>query len=242
MKRLSLEVHPRPPWLLLVAAALTVAACGPGRQPGPRATPPPPFQTFGAASRAELIAYAHSLQFDTLQPAMDAQYLVVPRARQLAVGPYASVAPEIGAAVTEGAFTRGRIFARLWFKQAGPELGVPAGFAYVWVDSVGGAIRAMLVPENDSFPVVTAKTVATTPACPAGPACCTRAIARFEMPDPPADSLPMITCHPCDHRLCCDQFLLKQTVTSQVTRPQGLGRPGVVKPPARPPVPQKPKP
>jgi len=213
-----LEVHPRPPWLLLAAALLAVAACAPRPQPGPRATPPPHFATLREATRAELIAYGQSLQYDTTQPAMDARYLVVPRGGQLTIGPYATLAPEIGAANTHDGLSQGRIFARLTLSEALPEAGLPAGITYVWVDSAGPGLRAMLVPGVDSFPIVPA-TLSKIPLCLPGLPSCLRAMARFYMPMAPAESLPMGPCHPCDCGWCCGLVMMRDMSGAHARRP-----------------------
>ena len=221
MKRLHLDIHRRPPWLLLVAAALTVTACQP-REGGPRPTPPPPFASFAAASRADLMTYAHSLQFDTNGLAADAQYLAVPHEHQLVKGPYAALAPEIGAATIHDAFTPGHFLARLELDSALPEAKLPRGVTYIWVDSIGTAPRAVLVPENDSFPVVPA-TVTTTALCSGGLPCCLRATARFEVEHVHTDSTPLMTCHPCDTRICCDMVWMRALPSAGASRAQERG-------------------
>jgi hypothetical protein len=145
MKPFHLAVRPAFPRWLLVAGVLAVGVgcqrgnVGTRREQGPRATPAPTFQTIGAATRADLLAYAHGLQFDTTRPAMDAQHLLVPQGGHLAVGPYAELSPEIGtAAISHEDLAHGRILARLSLDQPCPQAGLARGATYIWVDSAAG--------------------------------------------------------------------------------------------------------
>jgi hypothetical protein len=163
MSHVHSTAHRRPPWLLLAAAVLVVS-CQPRPNPADtastsgsksdttevRPTPPPTtFTTFDSASRTDLLAYARSLTFDTLQPMMDAQYLVLEHDGRLEVGPFARLSPEIGAAVITGpALDSGRILARFVLDRAFPEGGLPAGTTYVWVDSTARGFRSTFIPAD----------------------------------------------------------------------------------------------
>jgi hypothetical protein len=151
MMHLHTAVHPRPQWLLVAGALLGATGCCPKT---PRPTPAPRFASFAAASRADLLTYARSLQFDTVQPAMDAQYLVYGDSAHLQVGPFAQLAPEIGAgSISAAALRAGRILARIVLDGPFPAGSLSTGATYVWVDSTPHGFRSIFVPESDSAPI-----------------------------------------------------------------------------------------
>jgi len=203
---------PRAPWRLLAAATLLALtscqrapapAAGPGT-PTPRPTPAPHFTSVAAAGRAEILAYADSLKFDASMPAMDAQYLLVPRRGRLDVGPYAEVSPEIGAAsITHDALTQGRILARLVMNQPYPVAGFPSGVTYVWIDSGSAGFQATLVPKTLTAPITHRPVTVTSPGnWPQG-----YPWARFVVLEDPPDTMPtMVTgtvCQVCNGKWCC---------------------------------------
>jgi hypothetical protein len=88
-------------------------------------------------------------------PASDAQHLVVRRGGQLVAGPYAHLAPQAGNEnLTRDELGLGRIVARVVSDGPLPEAGIAAGTNYVWVDSLTGAFRIVMVPENATQPLV----------------------------------------------------------------------------------------
>jgi hypothetical protein len=123
--------------------------------PAPRATPAPPFVSpIAATSRDSVVAYARSLVFDTSHAASDARYLVLRRSGRLTVGPWAHFAPEIGSAtLSRDQAGTGRVVARIVTNGPVPEMGLATGTNYVWVDSVGGSFRLVMVPEDATQPV-----------------------------------------------------------------------------------------
>lgn len=215
-------------WLLLAAALLVGAACQGAREEGaapraqrPRPTPAPPFTSFDRAGRAELIAYAHSLQFDTTRPAQDAQYLVVPHAGQLAVGTYAEVAAEIGSGTIDRRdLQQGRILARLVLDGPCPEAGYPRGVSYLWVDSTAGALREVLVSEMDSVPLKELRLEVRTAVETGGPNWL-RPSAWFDVLRALADSQRMIICHTCDFTICCGASLMSDLAALRAPRVPG---------------------
>ncbi len=143
-------------WNAVAASCLLVfAGCKPAPQPaappaGPRASVAPAFTApVDSLSRAEIVAYARGLSYDTAKAVSDAQYLVIAQAGRLVVGPYAQVAPEVGAAAnTRETLGQGRIIGRITLDADYPPHGLSAGTSYVWVDSVGGTFRMVYVPDS----------------------------------------------------------------------------------------------
>jgi len=134
---------------VLLAAGCERAAPPPAQAAGPRPTPAPTFTLpVDSSSHAALLAYAHTLTFDTTAPGVDRRYLVVGQGQHLAVGPFVELAPEIGsAAVGHADLVRGRILARITVDGTRP-VGTVTGVAYLWVDSTAGGLRAVVVPES----------------------------------------------------------------------------------------------
>jgi len=227
VKRFHLAVRmARPPrWLLAACVLLAGASCrqqpapgGGSHAHGPRPTPALAQGLF-SAQHADLLAYAHGLQFDTTRPAMAAQHLVVPRGGRLEVAGKITVAPEIGAAaVAHDSMARGRFVARLTLSEPCPEAGLAAGSSYLWVDSAGGAFRAKLVPESDSA------SVRDMPLETRGACAARQSIAWIEEHYSPADT--MIICVPCDCKLCCNPALLEDRLLPARV-PEVRGRVGV---------------
>ena len=182
---------------------------------GPRPTPAPAFPLpIDSTSHAALLAYAHTLTFDTTAPGVDRRYIVVGQGQHLTVGPFVELAPEIGAAAIGHAdLVRGRILARITV-EASRSFGPVTGVAYLWVDSSAGGLRAVVVPESPtarlmSTPVSVGSYGPTPASCP------NLAVARIAMErgavDPPGEKVEMarlataakIVCWPCDCGYCC---------------------------------------
>ncbi len=213
--------------------AVAVIALGCNRAPaplpqqlGPRPTPAPGFSgRVDSVPRESVLAYARSLTFDTVAPAVDRRYIVLAQGQQLTVGPFAELAPEIGAAaISRGDLARGRVLARVTLDAAVPGAGLEAGPAYVWVDSVPGGFmvngvrryfRAVYLPDR------VGAALKVTPVSLTGPYGSTRnwcpayAAARFmarRLPSPTAlrtrslsttSRVMLYDCWPCDCTWCC---------------------------------------
>ena len=209
MKRLHFAVRAtRPRWWLLAAGVLVAgASCrqqpapgGEGRAQGPRPTPAL-SRGILATSPADLLAYARTLQFDTTRPAEAAQYLVSGRRGNLVVGPFAQLAPEIGAASIEARVAgEGRILARLTLDRPSPDLGLPVGVTYFGVDDSAGAMRAVLVSESESLAVRTVP-LEMRPRLMTGRGCASSA--WVEMMYDTSGTMMTQPCFPCDHSICC---------------------------------------
>jgi len=208
-------------WCAVLGAALIAAACHPSSPQAsaaarPRPTPAPGFALpLDTSSHAALVAYAHSLTFDTTAPGVDRRYLVLGQGMHQLVGPFVELAPEIGAAAIDHAdLVRGRILARLTVDGSHPLMGSAAGVAYLWVDSVGSSFRTVVVPESLGAPMRVSP-VSLGAYGPAGAPCRTLAVARFWtdrlVPPNPAPgakeqvfrSSRGIVCYPCNSTICC---------------------------------------
>jgi len=203
------------PWFAALGVALLAVGCNrtappPGRAvAGPRPTPAPALALpVDSSSHAALLAYAHGLSFDTTAPGVDRRYLVVAQGERLVVGPYAELAPEIGAAaISHADLVRGRILARVTVEGAG---GSAPGVAYIWVDSVAGGFRAVFVPVSGAARMKVAP-VTLAHYGPEAAFCQVLAVGRLQdagPPDPPGDPLPFSAalrkvCVPCDCTMCC---------------------------------------
>jgi hypothetical protein len=199
MKHLHPAVHRHPLGIVLAAALLAGSACA--QTPlNPRPTPKPPFGSFDHASRAELLRYARGLQFDTVQPAMGAQYLVREDSEHhLQVGPFAQLSPEVGAAtINAPALDSGRIIARIVLNRPFPEAGLLAETTYVWIDSTDHGGRWLLVPTVDSAPIGH-WTLATQPA---GKRYDRHAHAWFYERQVPEDAVTVTASSNCDMKIC----------------------------------------
>lgn len=132
----------------LVLAVLATACGGSGTPAasvaagggGPRPTPAPGW-TLESVPRDSLLAYGGRLDFDTSHFASDAQNLIFPASGhggRPSVGPYASIAPEIGtASLNRGQLGSGRIIARIISSAPYAPLMLDSGTTYIWVDSMG---------------------------------------------------------------------------------------------------------
>ncbi len=148
--------------LVVGAVALTVAACAPH-------TPAPPAPVTNAASpgqRAAVLAYAATLQFDTLtHGAGDVQPLTLKDSRaeppKDTIGPIGRIYPERNTHHNSQADLSGvgRIVARIYSSGPYPRLGLSAGWSYFWVDSLtmitadSGVGRALLIPADTTQPI-----------------------------------------------------------------------------------------
>ncbi|HEV8264010.1 MAG TPA: hypothetical protein VGQ06_03595 [Gemmatimonadales bacterium] len=150
--------------LVVGAVVLTVAACAP-----PPHTPAPPSLVTNAESssqRAAVLAYAATLQFDTLtHGASDMQPLTLKNSSAVppkdTVGPVGTIYPEVNTHRNSQADLAGvgRIVARIYTTGPYPRLGLPAGWSYFWVDSLkmitpdSGVGRALLIPADSTQPI-----------------------------------------------------------------------------------------
>jgi hypothetical protein len=142
--------------LSVAVAALALAGCPP-REVAPAGTAAPPFagSPVGEVPRGEFLGYARSLAYDTARAAGDQQPLPLwDEAGAVVRHVTVRVEPERGAAfLSRAELGAGRIIARYQARSAYPPLGIPAGRSYVWVDSLGGSFREVVVPDGEG-PVV----------------------------------------------------------------------------------------
>jgi hypothetical protein len=209
-------------WGALAAAALGVVACR--GQPAPeqrapeqptaqvvRATPAPPFAPgrdlhgLGIARRDSFVVYLASLTFDTSPYAADRRFLLLRTAhskiarRRFSVGPYAELAPEIGAeGVPDSWPDSGRVLARIVVPdRAYAPLHIVTETTYVCVRGMVGrpdSLWALLIAvgrgtivRTDSLRVTTQRLGGPIPN-----------VARFR-----TDTTDEAACFPCDNKWCC---------------------------------------
>lgn len=175
--------------VLGLTAVAFVAGCS-----GQSAPPPPPPQTSGPnlppptkapadvpnaftgkiddATRTQILAYAHALQFNASPGASDVQQLQVDSPPgKLHPGPRVRIEPEVGAVgLTRKELGEGRIVAVMvnYSNRAYPKLAIPPrGKAYFWMDSTAtGKWRAIYIPDDPHRPLrtrVTATRIVTVP-------------------------------------------------------------------------------
>lgn len=141
--------------------ALIVAACESPHTPAP---PAPVTNPATDSQRAAVLAYAATLQFDTItHGASDIQPLTLKDsvAGKDTVGPVGTIYPEVNTHRNSQADLAGvgRIVARIHSTGAYPRLGLAAGWSYYWVDSLtmitpdSGVGRAIFIPADSSQPV-----------------------------------------------------------------------------------------
>lgn len=146
----------------LVPALFAWSCVGRNRGAGRGSDPIRPTPATGVAGplevipRVDVITYARGLAFDTTRGSSDNQYLLFPLAGQLAVGPYAAIAPEIGARrLTKAQLKTGRIVARIFSAGAYAPWGLSADTTFVWIDSTAATSwRMVLIPQTAGNPVV----------------------------------------------------------------------------------------
>lgn len=120
-----------------------------------RATRAPGFATLAAATRAQAVAYAESLQYDTTRASSDGQYLLHAVAGALQIGPFATIAPESGAGrLDKNQLKAGRVVGRIVSRGAFAPWGLDSGTTFVWVDSATNW-RIVLIPATPGNPVIT---------------------------------------------------------------------------------------
>lgn len=171
----------------LAVVALAVAACEPPHTPAPG-----PLVTNAAVDgqRAAVLAYAATLQFDTItHGASDIQPLTLKDSSAVppkdTVGPVGRIYPEINTHRNSQADLAGvgRIVARIYSTGPYPRLGLSAGWSYYWVDSLtmitpdSGVGRALLIPADSSQPITVRVMTYTTD--PPGGARERQALARW---------------------------------------------------------------
>jgi hypothetical protein len=120
-----------------------------------RAIPAPRFTTFSSASRAEIVSYARSLSFATGHGFNDTRRLA-PSCPKCSPGPIATIDPEVGTHLTPMRdLAGGRVIGR-WISRDSVRMSGLAPFdtTYIWVDSVQGRWRAVLVPTKPQEQVV----------------------------------------------------------------------------------------
>ncbi len=147
----------------IAVVALVVAACAEIRTPAPS-----PLVTNAAApaQRAAVLAYAKSLQFDTItHGAGDQQALTLLDSSAVppkdTIGPIGTILPERNTHHNTEADLSGvgRIVARIYSTGPYPKLGLTRGLTYFWVDSLvmitpdSGRGRAIFIPADSSQPV-----------------------------------------------------------------------------------------
>jgi hypothetical protein len=147
----------------IAVVVLAVAACEPPHTPAP-----PAFVTNAASpgQRAAVLAYAATLQFDTLtHGAGDIQPLTLKDTSAVppkdTVGPVGRIYPEKNTHHNSQADLAGvgRIVARIYSSGPYPRLGLSAGWSYYWVDSLtmitpdSGVGRALLIPADSTQPI-----------------------------------------------------------------------------------------
>jgi len=145
--------------IAVVALLIAAGACVPH-------TPAPPVYVTNAASldqRAAVMAYAATLQFDTLtHGAYDRQPLTLVDSSAVppkdTIGPVGTIYPEENTHHNSQADLAGvgRIVARIYTTGAYSRLGLASGWSYFWVDSVAmitpdsGRGRAIFIPADTS--------------------------------------------------------------------------------------------
>lgn len=143
--------------------ALAVAACAPPHTPPPSALVTNPA---GPGQRAAVLAYAATLQFDTItHGAGDMQPLTLKDTSAVppkdTIGPVGRIYPEVNTHHNSQADLAGvgRIVARIYSTGPYPRLGLSAGWSYFWVDSLvmitpdSGVGRALLIPADTMQPI-----------------------------------------------------------------------------------------
>lgn len=140
--------------IALVAAAVGGMLTGCEREPTtPRPTPAAPVaDVVGPGSGTSFLAYARSLVFDPVHGDEQRLMLIDSRTGEKRYGPLARIEAEIGGfALSRSELAQGRVLGRLINLDVMPypKLGLgPRDTTYVWVDSVSGRWRALLIPTN----------------------------------------------------------------------------------------------
>ncbi|HTU00637.1 MAG TPA: hypothetical protein VMG58_02430 [Candidatus Sulfotelmatobacter sp.] len=132
----------------MVLALCALAGCQ-QQQPAPPSVRPTPgpgasLTRLDAAAKSALLAYASHLEFATAVTAIDEQFLIVMKNHHPAIGPWASISPEIGsAAIKPESLAAGRIIARVTLRGGSDSVTV-----YWYVDSSAGRWRSVWVPND----------------------------------------------------------------------------------------------
>ena len=120
-----------------------------------RPTPAPTFPTLATASRQQMLEYAHALSFDTSYDAIDSRRLMTRNDDgSIHRGALVTLQPEIGTtALRHAEMFRGRIILRVVSDADDVASGYAKGENFIWVDSVGGQARAVVIPANPMMPL-----------------------------------------------------------------------------------------
>lgn len=125
-----------------------------------RPTPAPSLSaSITAAPRAEIVAYARTLEFNTAHWASETDYLLIREADgRYRRGALATISPEIGAlGVSHAQLETGIIISRVIAEDAVPEHGYGAGTNYIWFDKIATGWRLIVIPEDASVPITIKK-------------------------------------------------------------------------------------
>jgi hypothetical protein len=124
-----------------------------------RATPAPSFTgPIEQVSRAQILAYANGLDFDTDYHSSDEQRLFTKTSEGWSAGPLARISPERGlTSLDRPTLMTGRIVALIVSDGYFPKLGLTPGKNYVWFDNSTGGARAVVIPSEDQHAMTTLK-------------------------------------------------------------------------------------
>jgi hypothetical protein len=137
---------------LSVIPLMLIASCS--RSSTVRPTPPPPFagKPIDSVSTSAIIAYANTLQFDSVKPADDTLTVTTPPGDTI----HLQASPEIGTlALTDSELAQGRILARIQSTGAFAPLGTAKGTNYFWVSGTHDRAQVVMIPADSSAPRVT---------------------------------------------------------------------------------------
>lgn len=119
-----------------------------------RPTPPPPWagKSIDSISTSQVVAYANTLQFDSVRPADDTLTVHTPAGDTI----HLQASPEIGTlALTDKDVAQGRILGRIQSSAAFAPLGVAQGTTYFWVSGSGDRAQVVMIPADSLAPRVT---------------------------------------------------------------------------------------
>lgn len=141
----------------ILAAGSVVAVAGVfiAFQQTPAGTRGPNFSgPLEETSRAQALAYARALQFDTSVSRSDGRQITWRTSRGEVQTASVLIAPELNAhRLTEAELAQGRIIARVRASQRFPKLGLPQGESSLWANRVGTRWRFVIIPDDLSQPM-----------------------------------------------------------------------------------------